>query len=202
MGPMNGERPDLRPVVVQDAETNAVLMLAWANAEALAETRARGVAVFYSRARATLWEKGETSGNRMYIEEIREDCDQDALLYRVRPTGPACHTGAESCFFRPLPGTELAALFGRIEARRSADSASSYTRRLLDAGLDRILRKVGEESGEVIIAAKNEDTDALVGEAVDLLYHLFVALSARGVDLARLEAEVARRAGERVAPAP
>jgi phosphoribosyl-ATP pyrophosphohydrolase/phosphoribosyl-AMP cyclohydrolase len=188
----------LRPAVVQDATTNEILMLAWVNDEALAETRRRGVAVFYSRSRGRLWEKGETSGNRLLVEEVRLDCDEDAVLYRVHPTGPACHTGERSCFFRPLPGAAIAELWRRLVERQEALSEHSYTRRLLDQGLDRILRKVGEECAEVLVAAKNDDDAALVGEAVDLLYHLFVALLARGVSLDQVEAEVERRAKERL----
>jgi len=185
---------ELKPVVVQDVDTGEVLMLAWANDEALRATEERGVAVFFSRSRQRLWEKGETSGNRLYVEEIRRDCDGDAILYRVRPSGPACHTGNRSCFYRRLPGGEIGALWKRLLERRGASPDSSYTRRLLDQGLDRILRKVGEEAGEVLIAAKNPDDAAFVGEAADLLYHLLVALLARGLDLDDLEAELARRA--------
>jgi phosphoribosyl-ATP pyrophosphohydrolase/phosphoribosyl-AMP cyclohydrolase len=217
----------LLPAVVQDARTGEVLTLAYMNADSLARTLATGETWFWSRSRAALWHKGETSGHTQRVVDVRVDCDADALVMRVEPRGPACHTGARTCFHRELddaPSTQretatvaaasrsggatsdatdaceidlaarLQKLYALIEERRAARPAGSYTTYLFDAGLDKILKKVGEESAETIIAAKNEDAGALVAEASDLLYHLLVLFVARGVTLAQIEAELARRA--------
>jgi phosphoribosyl-ATP pyrophosphohydrolase/phosphoribosyl-AMP cyclohydrolase len=190
----------LVPVIVQDAQSGQVLTLAWANREALAQTIATGESYFYSRSRGELWHKGETSGNRQQIVEILADCDQDALIYRVIPTGPACHTGAQSCFFESLAG-ENAANLGQILAELERTIASrlnnplegSYVAKMHQAGLDRILKKIGEEAGEVIIAAKNPDPAELVWEASDLIFHLLLVLRERGLSLAQIAAELKRR---------
>ena len=185
----------LLPVIVQDVDDGSVLMLAWANAEALAATERTGEAHFWSRSRHRLWRKGEQSGNVMGVVALAADCDGDAILYRVRPSGPACHTGTRTCFGDvPGPGVlpELAAL---IEERRGADPATSYTARLLDAGPRRPAEKVVEEAGEVAAAALAGTDEELAGEAADLLYHLLVLLATRNLPLERsLDVLRARRA--------
>ena len=197
---MTDRRPELGdgllPVIVQDADDGTVLMLAWANAEALAATERTGEAHFWSRSRDRLWRKGETSGNVMHMAGLATDCDGDAILYRVRPAGPACHQGTRTCFGEAdAPGIlpELAAL---IDGRRGADAESSYTASLLSGGPRRPAEKVVEEAGETAGAALAGSDDELAGEAADLLYHLLVLLATREMPLARvLEVLRARRAG-------
>ncbi|RMH54847.1 MAG: bifunctional phosphoribosyl-AMP cyclohydrolase/phosphoribosyl-ATP diphosphatase HisIE [Deinococcus-Thermus bacterium] len=179
----------LVPVVVQDAHTGRVLTLAYANREALEETLRTGRSTFFSRSRQALWVKGQTSGYTQEVLEVLLDCDQDAVLYRVVPHGPACHTGAESCFHHPLGestshpplGEVLERVYQTILERISSLPEGSYVAKLHQAGLDRILKKVGEEAGEVIIAAKNPEKEALLWEAADLVFHLLLALAERGV---------------------
>lgn len=175
-------------VVAQDRSSGDVLMVAWANAEAVERTRTTGFATFWSRSRGALWTKGETSGNRLRVREARVDCDRDTLLWLVDPEGPACHTGTRTCF-----GDEPAALSGlldeleRVFASRAREPrAGSYTSSLLAGGRDRILKKVGEEATEVILASKGESDARLAEEAADLLFHLELALFERGVPLARV----------------
>ncbi|MFL5382447.1 MAG: bifunctional phosphoribosyl-AMP cyclohydrolase/phosphoribosyl-ATP diphosphatase HisIE [Longimicrobiaceae bacterium] len=197
----------LVPVVAQDARTGEVLMLAWANAEALRRTAETGRATYWSRSRAELWTKGETSGNAQAVEEVRVDCDGDAVLYRVRQTGPACHTGARSCFFRAVEGGELREgddprpVLARIEetiaAREAERPEGSYTTYLFAQGVDKVLKKVGEEAAETIIAAKNEGTEQLRAESADLVYHLMVLWRAKGLSLDELWAELDRRFGRK-----
>lgn len=201
----------LVPAVLQDDATGQVLMVAWMNEEALKLTRKTGQAHFWSRSRQELWHKGATSGNVMNVREIRVDCDADTLLLKVDPAGPACHTGQRSCFYRRLgdvirrsdsaeatrstsaTSTILDELFDVILDRHANRPPGSYTARLLNAGDDEILRKVGEETMEVILAAKGQGDDRLVSEVADLLYHLLVLLAARGLTLADVEAELRRR---------
>jgi len=202
----------LVPVVAQDARTGEVLMLAWANAEALRRTLDTGRATYWSRSRAALWTKGETSGNAQQVEEVRVDCDGDAVLYRVRQSGPACHTGERSCFFRAVEGDALAPaddprhVLARIEetvaARDAARPKGSYTTYLFAEGIDKILKKVGEEASETIIAAKNEGTEQLRAESADLLYHLMVLWRAKGLPLDELWAELDRRFGRKPRDTP
>jgi len=178
---------ELRAAIVQDAETGRVLMLAWMNDEAERLTRETGEAWFWSRSREQLWRKGETSGNTLAVVELRDDCDGDALLVRVRPAGPACHTGSLSCFAPELWRT--------ISARALDRPAGSYTTELLDAGVGACARKVGEEAVELSVAALDESDERVVEEAADLVYHLYVLLAARGLDVAQVEDELkARRA--------
>jgi phosphoribosyl-ATP pyrophosphohydrolase/phosphoribosyl-AMP cyclohydrolase len=177
--------PDLRPAIVQDAADGRVLMLAWMDAEAEQLTRTTGEAWFWSRSRERLWRKGETSGNTLAVEELRDDCDGDALLLRVRRAGPACHTGAVSCF---APG-----LWRTIAQRAAERPAGSYTAELLDAGTGACARKVGEEAVELTVAALDEGDERVIEEAADLVYHLYVLLAARGIDLAQVEDELSRR---------
>lgn len=188
-------RAELLPVVVTDANDGALLMLAWANAEAVAATEASGEAHFWSRSRDELWRKGATSGNLMAVDAIGVDCDADAIVYRVRPAGPACHTGTRSCFDgvdgdRPF---DLRALGSVIEARRRADPDDSYTARLLTGGPRRAAEKVTEEAGELSAAALAGTDDEVVAEAADLVYHALVLLAARNLRLGDVEAELARR---------
>ena len=175
-------------VVAQDWTSGDVLMVAWANAEAVARTRETGFAHFWSRSRGALWMKGETSGHRLRVREARVDCDRDALLLLVEPEGPACHTGTRTCF-GDAPGALPAVLeeLDRVFAERAqAPPAGSYTAKLLAGGRDRILKKVGEEATEVVLAAKGESDERLAEEAADLLFHLQLALHERGVPVARV----------------
>jgi phosphoribosyl-ATP pyrophosphohydrolase/phosphoribosyl-AMP cyclohydrolase len=195
----------LLPVVIQDARDGAVLTLAYANREALQRTLASATTWLFSRSRGELWEKGATSGNRQRVVGVDYDCDGDALLYRVVPDGPACHTGAPSCFAGRLLGGSAAPRAGSftralddlravIARRRDASPEESYTAALLRAGVDRIAKKVGEEATEVVIAAKNGDPAELRRETADLVYHLAVLLNERGVDFDDVGEELLRRA--------
>jgi phosphoribosyl-ATP pyrophosphohydrolase/phosphoribosyl-AMP cyclohydrolase len=185
----------LLPVIAQDRATGDVLMVAWANAEALARTQATGFAHFWSRSRQALWMKGETSGHRLRVHAARADCDRDALLLVVEPEGPACHTGTRTCFGDDT-GT-LAGVLGEvarvIAARATASPDASYTARLLAGGRDRILKKIGEEATEVVLAAMGDTDERLAEEAADLLFHLSVALHERGVPVARVLEVLERR---------
>jgi phosphoribosyl-ATP pyrophosphohydrolase/phosphoribosyl-AMP cyclohydrolase len=176
----------MRPAIVQDVESGRVLMLAWMDDEAERLTRETGEAWFWSRSRERLWRKGETSGNTLEVEELRDDCDGDALLLRVRPAGPACHTGSVSCF--------APALWRTISERALERPAGSYTTELLEAGIGACARKVGEEAVELSVAALDESDERVVEEAADLVYHLYVLLAARGLDVAAVEDELRRRA--------
>lgn len=181
------EHPDLTPVIVQDAETSRVLMLAWMDDEAQRRTRESGEAWFWSRSRQEYWRKGATSGNTLAVEELRDDCDGDALLLRVRPAGPACHTGAVSCF---APW-----LWRRIKERGQERPKGSYVVSLLD---DPALaaRKVGEEGLEAALAGAGESDERLVSEVADLVFHAYALLAARGLDIEAVEAELQRRVRE------
>jgi phosphoribosyl-ATP pyrophosphohydrolase/phosphoribosyl-AMP cyclohydrolase len=194
----------LLPVVLQDARDGTVLTLAYANREAVERTLAEARTWLFSRSRAALWRKGETSGHAQRVVGIDYDCDADALLYRVVPDGPACHTGSISCFSGRLlggaaPGREgafgraLASLRATIAARRGASPAESYTAKLFLGGVDRIAKKVGEEATEVVIAAKNGDPAELQRETADLIFHLAVLLAERGVDFDDVGEELLRR---------
>jgi len=197
----------LVPAIVQDANTLQVLTLAYMNSESLKRTIETNETWFWSRSRASLWHKGETSGNKQRLVDVSVDCDHDALRILVVPVGPACHTGARSCFHNEMEdgptvgrdrrqtdlGETLQSLYALIESRKRERPWGSYSTYLFDEGLDKILKKVGEESTETIIAAKNEDPGALVREASDLLYHLIVLFVERGVTLQQLSDELAAR---------
>ena len=196
----------LVPAVVQDAGTGQVLMLAYMNEESLQRTLDAGETWFWSRSRGELWHKGATSGNTQRVVEMRYDCDADALLVRVEPSGPACHTGQQSCFYRRLPdGDEVGAppassqvlphLEAVIRDRRANPQPGSYTCQLLDAGQPRILKKVGEEAIEILLAAQSEGDERLVSELADFTYHALVLLAARDLAWSDIEAELARRFG-------
>lgn len=188
------DQSGLVPAIVQDARTREVLTLAYMNQESLTRTLESGETWFWSRSRNELWHKGETSGNTQQVVSLASDCDNDAIVVLVNPAGPACHTGARSCFDveQDLNGL-LTELYELIESRERGRPAGSYTTYLFDKGLDKILKKVGEESAETIIAAKNEDRKQLVAEVSDLVYHLLVLLVARGVSLDEVRAELAQR---------
>ncbi len=190
------DRNGLVPVVAQDAATGDVLTLAYANREAVEKTLASGEAHYYSRSRSELWRKGATSGNTQRVVEVRLDCDGDALLYRVEPRGPACHTGEKSCFFTTLAGegvgvaagghevpfgTMVERLAGTIEQRHREMPEGSYTVSLIEGGPERLAQKVGEEAVEVVVAALSGDR--LPEEVADLVYHLLVLLEERDVGI-------------------
>jgi phosphoribosyl-ATP pyrophosphohydrolase/phosphoribosyl-AMP cyclohydrolase len=187
----------LVPVIVQDAHTREVLTLAYMNQESLARTLETGQTWFWSRSRNELWHKGATSGNTQDVVTLATDCDNDAIVVLVEPAGPACHTGARSCFDLQLPeqqpGDLLYELYEVIKSRKQERPAGSYTAYLFDNGLDKILKKVGEEAAETIIAAKNEDRQQLIAETADLLYHLLVMLVQREVNLDEVRGELAQR---------
>jgi phosphoribosyl-ATP pyrophosphohydrolase/phosphoribosyl-AMP cyclohydrolase len=197
----------LVPAIVQDANTLQVLTLAYMNAESINRTIATSETWFWSRSRASLWNKGATSGNKQRVTEVSVDCDLDAIRILVVPEGPACHTGAQSCFHNELQnapvsdhgkdqvefGDAVRDLYGLVQSRKRERPAGSYSTYLFDQGLDKILKKVGEESAEAIIAAKNEDPGALVRETADLLYHLIVLLVERGLSLEQVAHELAAR---------
>jgi phosphoribosyl-ATP pyrophosphohydrolase/phosphoribosyl-AMP cyclohydrolase len=187
----------LIPAIVQDARTREVLTLAYMNAESLARTIETGQTWFWSRSRNALWHKGETSGNTQSVVSLASDCDNDAIVVLVEPAGPACHTGARSCFDLQTEnedlGLLLATLYELIQNRERDRTEGSYTTYLFNHGLDKILKKVGEESAETIIAAKNEDSARLTSEVADLVYHLLVLLVARGVSLEEVREELAKR---------
>ena len=172
----------LLPVIVQDAGTLRVLMLGYMNAEALAETRRTARVTFYSRSKRRLWTKGETSGNRLDVVDIRLDCDRDTLLITANPHGPTCHTGSASCFGE-APGTFLGALDALVKQREHDRPINSYTTRLFEKGIRGIAQKVGEEGVETALAGVVQRDEELLGESADLLFHLIVLLRARGLSL-------------------
>jgi phosphoribosyl-ATP pyrophosphohydrolase/phosphoribosyl-AMP cyclohydrolase len=193
---MNG----LLPAIVQDAFDGRLLMQAYMNREALERTLDNGQVTFWSRSRQSLWVKGEASGNFLELVDVIPDCDGDALLVQARPTGPVCHLGAETCFEnmeRVRTDLSFLARLERVIAQRDQDRPEdSYTVRLLDAGVKRIAQKVGEEAVETALAAAAGDTDELLNESADLLFHLLVLLRIRGESLADLVDTLRKRHGE------
>ena len=191
----------LIPAIVQNAKTREVLTLAYMNQESLARTIETGQTWFWSRSRNELWHKGETSGNTQQVVSLALDCDRDAIVVLVDPAGPACHTGARSCFDVAEDSIDLGrlldGLYQLIESRERERPAGSYTTYLFNEGIDKILKKVGEESAETIIAAKNEERERLTSEVSDLLYHLVVLLVARGVSLEEIAKELKQRRGDK-----
>ena len=191
----------LVPAIVQDVKTNAVLMLAYMNKKSIKKTLETGNMVYFSRSRSELWQKGETSGNYQTVHELKLDCDGDTILALVSQEGVACHKGAYSCFAESLYGqSEFASgygvideLFSVIEDRRVNPKEGSYTNYLFEKGIDKILKKVGEETAEVIIAAKNAARDEIRYESADLLYHLLVMLCERGLKPSEVFAELEKR---------
>ena len=189
----------LIPAIVVDTETKQVLTLAYMNAESLRISMEEGRTCFYSRSRQQLWRKGETSGNVQQIVSITADCDADALVVEVRKAGPACHTGAESCFFNPVfegdaqPGFRYQDLMDMLQGRKDAPKEGSYTSYLFEKGRDKILKKVGEEATEVIIAAKDDDRANTIYELGDLMYHAMVLMLDMGISLDEIRSEMASR---------
>jgi phosphoribosyl-ATP pyrophosphohydrolase/phosphoribosyl-AMP cyclohydrolase len=197
----------LIPAIVQD-RSGGIRMMAWLNREALQRTLDTGFVTFWSRSRRSLWVKGETSGNRLRLIQIHPDCDADTLLILADPEGPSCHRGTQSCFDAvpgggqpPSVGPATLPWLGRLEAllkarKATADPAGSYTQKLFAQGVDRIAKKVVEEAGEVILAAKNDDREAFLGEAADLLFHLDLLLLERGAGLLDVVEVLHRRHAE------
>ena len=196
----------LIPAVVQNIETNEILMVAYMNADTIKQTIETGRATFWSRSRQEVWVKGDTSGNYMYVKEIRVDCDCDCLVVLANPAGPACHTGNRTCFFRKLEDGKLVEdnkeavrsdIFAREQAvvvdRKAHPEEGSYTNYLFDKGEDKILKKVGEEAAEVVIAGKNRDKDEISYEVADLMYHLTVMLVDNGMTWEDIYEEMERR---------
>ena len=189
----------LIPAIVADAVSRQVLTLAYMNRESLEISLEKGLTCFWSRSRQELWLKGETSGNYQHIVSVTADCDRDALLVLVEKDGPACHTGAESCFHNPLWQSEersefsLRGLYELLQDRKETRPAGSYTSYLFDKGLDKILKKVGEECTEVIIAAKAEDRRETVYEIADLCYHVMVLMVEQGISPEEIRKELASR---------
>lgn len=187
----------LIPAIVQNASTCEVLTLAYMNRESLQRTIDTKQTWFWSRSRNELWHKGATSGNTQEVVNVALDCDRDAIIVLVNPAGPACHTGAISCFDTGTRTDALGPLLDRlyelIQTRERERPAGSYTTYLFEEGLDKILKKLGEESAETIISAKNDDDERLTAEVSDLVYHLLVLLVARGVSLAQVAAELGQR---------
>lgn len=189
----------LIPAIVVDAVTKKVLMLAYMNRKSLQVTMQKGLTCFYSRSRQQLWLKGETSGNYQHVVSITADCDKDALVVMVEPDGPACHTGEESCFYQPVWESDerkefsLQGLVKLIEGRKTEKTEGSYTTYLFEKGLDKILKKVGEECTEVIIAAKADDKKETIYEIADLAYHTLVLMIQMGISLEDIHKELASR---------
>lgn len=170
----------LVPAIIQDADTQKVLMLGFMNEEALQLTRQEGKVTFYSRSKQRLWTKGETSGNSLFIREIITDCDNDTLLIKVNPAGPVCHTGADTCFNENNAGFTLEKLENIIADRKNNPSESSYTSSLFAKGINKVAQKVGEEAVELVIESKDANRELFLGEAADLLFHYLILLQARG----------------------
>jgi len=204
------------PVVVQENTTNEVLMMAYMNEEAFNKTLESGLMTYYSRSRKELWVKGETSGHYQHVVSLAADCDMDCILARVKQVGVACHTGASNCFFNAItevegsgvvnnvdvseksdlgknPATILNTVFGIINDRKINPKEGSYTNYLFDKGIDKILKKLGEESTEIVIAAKNPDTNELVYEMSDYLYHMMVLMVEKGIGWDDVMGELAKR---------
>ena len=174
----------LIPAIIQDVNTNKVLMLGYMNREAFALTETSGKVTFFSRSRQTLWTKGETSGNFLFVKNIAADCDADTILIKAEPVGAACHTGADTCFDEVNKGENfLLELEKTIKNRKENPSEKSYTSQLFKAGINKIAQKVGEEAVELIIEAKDDNEELFKGEAADLLYHFIVLVQAKNLTL-------------------
>jgi phosphoribosyl-ATP pyrophosphohydrolase/phosphoribosyl-AMP cyclohydrolase len=183
----------LLPCVAQDANTGRVLMLGFMNEEAYARTLKEKRVTFFSRSKQRLWTKGETSGNYLLLNEMLVDCDKDTLLAKVTPQGPVCHTGADTCFNESNAGWNLGALERLIQTRKLQPVEGSYTNKLLNAGINKVAQKVGEESIELVIEAKDDNRELFLNEAADLMYHFLVLLAAKGVTLENVEEVLASR---------
>lgn len=174
----------LVPAIIQDAKTDTVLMLAYMNQDALEKTLTEKVVTFYSRSKQRLWTKGETSGNFLHLVELKLDCDQDTLLLRVNPQGPACHTGSDTCFNEINQQSSFLYHLERIiQGRKTNPDEKSYTSRLFQKGINKVAQKVGEEAVELVIEAKDDNEELFLNEAADLMYHYLVLLTAKGYTL-------------------
>lgn len=174
----------LVPVVVQDYDTQKLLMLAYMNEESLKKTEETGLATFYSRSRKRIWTKGETSGNHLKLKQILLDCDHDAILLKVNPVGPVCHTGADTCWSEKNHKEDfLYDLEHLIELRRNGIDENSYVKKLFSQGINKIAQKVGEEAVEMVIESKDGDEKLFLNEAADLLFHYLILLQARGFSI-------------------
>ncbi|MBE6687535.1 MAG: bifunctional phosphoribosyl-AMP cyclohydrolase/phosphoribosyl-ATP diphosphatase HisIE [Ruminococcaceae bacterium] len=189
----------LIPAIIVDAETQKVVMMAYMNRESLEISMKEGKTCFWSRSRKCLWRKGETSGNVQHIVSITSDCDNDTLLIKVKKNGPACHTGSDSCFFNPVYESEelsefsLYSLYDMLVGRKVEKKEGSYTTYLFEKGIDKILKKVGEECTEVIIAAKADDKKETIYEVADLTYHVMVMMIEMGISVDDIKRELASR---------
>ena len=189
----------LVPVVAQEANSKEVLMLAYMNKEALSKTLETGLATYYSRSRQALWVKGETSGHKQEVVSLKYDCDEDAILLLVNQTGPACHTNQVSCFYRevslnqPRKSYSLEGLYQTIMSRKNKPEKKSYTNYLFQEGIDKILKKIGEEASEIIIAAKNPSKDELIYELSDFVYHALVLMAEKGLVIGDIYKELEKR---------
>ncbi len=206
---INWDKIKLIPVIVQDVDTDEVLMLAYMNEEAFKKTLKSGFAHYYSRSRQKLWKKGETSGNTQEVKEIFLDCDSDTLLLKVKQNGPACHTGRKSCFYKDLTNNSVASkpqiepqemyqnvidvLYHRILERKDSDPTKSWTAKLFQKGENTILKKVVEEAGEFCFAIKDKNKDEVIYECADLVYHALVALSFMDISPELIRKELKRR---------
>lgn len=197
----------LLTAIAVDAESNEVLMQAFMNMDALRATIESGYATYYSRSRQKLWKKGETSGNTQRVVEIKYDCDMDSVLLRVIQNGAACHTGNRSCFYRSLGESEHVAdgkifydIAETIKKRKAEPKEGSYTNYLFDKGIEKICKKVGEESTEAVIAAIKGNKEELIGEISDIAYHLLVLMVASGIEIKDVAAELMKREGKKPKP--
>ncbi len=192
------DKNGLVPAIAQDINTKKVLMLAYMNEESIKKTLEEGVAVYYSRSRQELWKKGETSGNIQKLKGMSYDCDGDSILLMVEQIGVACHTGEYSCFFNEILPSEdkqdtLESLYSLMKTRKENPLEGSYTNYLFKEGIDKILKKVGEESAEVIIASKNNDKKEMTYEISDLVYHTLVLMVEQGVEIKDIKLELEKR---------
>ena len=194
-------KAELIPAIIQEESTGEILMLAYMNKESMAKTLETGYTWFWSRSRQELWNKGATSGHLQKVISIHGDCDDDTLLVKVEQTGPACHTGSKSCFFNKIKqviemNDTLVNLYETILERKANQQEGSYTSYLFEKGLDKILKKVGEECSETIIAAKNGNKEETVGEISDLIFHLFVMMANEGIAVEDVMAELDKRSNK------
>ncbi len=183
----------LAPAIVQDAATYKVLMLGFMNEEAFNKTKAEGKVTFFSRSKQRLWTKGETSNNFLIVKEIFTDCDNDTILIKAQPTGPTCHTGADTCFNESNTSFSIQKLEAIIADRKNNPSEKSYTASLFAKGINKVAQKVGEEAVELVIESKDDDKEKFLGEAADLLFHYLILLQAKGFSLKEVEAVLAQR---------
>ncbi len=202
IGKLKYDERGLIPAIIQDYDSRDVLMLGYMNEESLKLTLETKRTWFFSRSRQKLWNKGETSGNFQEVKEIRYDCDRDTLLIKVKPTGPSCHTGKKNCFYSPIYKGNIEdnkvlevfdLLYERILDRKEEKAEESYTKYLFEEGIDKILKKIGEEASEVIIASKNDNREEIIYEVSDLIYHLLVLLAERNISFHEIRKELYRR---------